>query len=114
MKYRQLPLERELADMSDNDRNRLVAGLMLETMSTRGFQLVTGVLRNLERAYDLSLRGNVGIPDRAIGALQAIESIRRSLIALLAVDQRANVDWFDDVDEGFVTVDQKATADPDI
>ena len=106
MRYRTLPLEAELNNITQTqgaDAAFKVSGALLrETMATKGFQLVTGVLRNLEAAVLNQLR-SVSDPSHALrltGQLHAIEGIRRSLCALLPDAEKAQVDWFDDEDEG--------------
>ncbi len=113
MKYRQLPIEREFEGRPDAEVKPLVGALLAETMSTKGFQLVTGILRNLERGALGGLRsGLYGVrADLGLGRLQAVEEIRRSLRALLPEQERARVDWFDQEDEGWVTEDPDAPDD---
>jgi hypothetical protein len=108
MKYRKLPIEAEIAAIPETERAARVGAYLVETMSTKGFQLVTGVLQKLEARALLALRTGQVPPERmglVAGRLQCIEEIRRSLQALLPVPQQPNVDWFDDEEEAFVNVD---------
>lgn len=102
MKYRQLPLERDWAGRPADEIERDRGILLTETMSTRGFQIVTGVLRNLEREALHYLRCGAGKADHMIGRIQCIEAIRRSLVGILPAPQQPKVDWFDQESEGFI------------
>jgi hypothetical protein len=117
MKYRPTPLERELAVMSDADRRTLVAGLLLETMQTRGFQVVTGILRKLEAQCFTALRFGA-VPaekvGKVLGRIEAITEIRESLNSLLPEIQRSRVDWCDDEEEAYVNVDGAHPQNEDI
>jgi hypothetical protein len=99
MTYRKLPFELELEALLQQGEAKMIetrGDAFLETASTTGFQLVTALLRDLERLAMHSLRTGTGRnPDRVLGRIEAIEEIRRSLVALLPDAQKANVDWFD-------------------
>jgi len=107
MRYRLLPIEWEWRDLTPEAIEAARGPLLVETMSTRGFQIVTGVLRNLERATMEALRaGSYGQRvDLGTGRLQCIEEIRRSLVGILPVPQRPAVNWYDDEHEGFTRDD---------
>lgn len=117
MKYRKLPIEREYERMTEAQRAdfdaRTRGALMLETMSTKGFQFVTGVLRNVEHATLAGLRAGLyaNRPDFAVGRLNVIEEIRRMLRAYLPGPEQEKVDWHDQEDEAFA-LDASAD-DPD-
>jgi hypothetical protein len=104
MKYRPLPIEKKLAALDTGAKLKAIGPLMVETMSTQGFQLVTGLLRELDRATLAGLRGGLyaARPDLATGRLQVIDDIRRTLRSYLPEPERAKVDWFDQESEGFI------------
>lgn len=113
MRYRRLPIEREYAGQPPEVIGKAWAAMLVETMSTKGFQLVTGILRRLEQNTLDALRcGLYGQrPDLGTGRLQVIEEIRRSLVAMLPAPERAHVDWSDDQDEGYTALDPDAPDD---
>lgn len=113
MKYRKLPLyaqlEQVLADGGPAEMEKARAQAALELFQTQGFQFVTQLLRDLENRAINHLRR--GIPDHArqLGRIECIEEIRSSLVALLPDDQQAKVEWMDEEEEAFVSLD-KATS----
>lgn len=118
MKYRRLPIEDRLAALPEEERSQVVAAEFLATARTAGFQLVTGALRGLEEGVLTAMKEG-GDPARLpyqAGALQAIESIRRTLTSFLPETQRPTIDWADDADEEWNTLPESsllARADED-
>lgn len=107
MKYRPLPIETELKLLQERDGDEAMQkrreALFLETASTPGFGLVTGLLREYEAACLDSLRRNPEAShiERLIGGLNLIERLRTSLAALLPAAQQPSVDWFNDAEEEY-------------
>lgn len=100
MRYRKLPIEKELEQLSADEAVKIREGLAVELMSARGFQLVTGLLRDVEALAMLHLRlGNK--PERMLGCIECVAEIRRRLVSMLPGDQRANVQWHDEEFEEF-------------
>lgn len=117
MKHQKLPFELELERLAADEKSpgRMIEirdTAFLETVKTRGFQLVTALLRDLERRYFDALRsGTHPKVERLLGRIEGIEEIRRSLVALLPVEQRPNADWHDAETEEFVLLDTSAPRD---
>jgi hypothetical protein len=109
MKYRRLPLEDELVRLeSENPEevDKVKSAYLLETLQTRGFQLVTGILRNQEKfALDM-LRTQQGRTEYFLGWLQSINEVRRLITSLLPESAQAAVDWSDQEEEAFLVIDQ--------
>jgi hypothetical protein len=101
MKYNPLPLEAELTALPEDDRTPRRNALVLELFRTPGFQIVTALLRDLERAaYQRLVEGGaLDLTQRLLGRLQCIEEIRTSLVALLPSAERPNVSWGDEASE---------------
>lgn len=116
MKYTPLPLEENLAQKTSDEARQIIETLIVETMNTRGFQLILGILRNLDARAMMALRSGMVKPERVgelLGRIQCIEEIRRSLQALLPVPEQANVDFYDGEEEAFVNVDKGTVAGTD-
>jgi hypothetical protein len=113
LKYKPLPIELELAALKPDEYLTRRAELTRELMTTRGFQLVTILLRDLEIRALSALR--MGLQEvqvgRVLGRLECIEEVRRSLSLLLPVADRDRVDWHDEADEGLVLEDPAAEAE---
>jgi hypothetical protein len=113
LKYKPLPIELELAALKPEEAAARRSLLTHELMTTRGFQLVTILLRDLEIRALSALR--LGLSDvlvgRALGRIECIEEVRRSLSLLLPVADRDHVDWHDEADEGLVLEDPAAEAE---
>lgn len=109
MKYKPLPFVTELRaihDRSQKEAEDLRGAALVETMSTKGFQLVTGALREHERSVLNLLRSGGGPrPDHLMGQLHVINEIRRTLVAMLPPASRTQVDWYDEQEEAYVNVD---------
>lgn len=107
MKRRLLPLEIDLlglqGDKGDEEMVKAREAYFLETLRTRGFQLVTSVLRDMEHTALNQLRTTGANHERMLGWLQCIESIRQTLTRLLPEGDRPNVEWFDEESEGLIT-----------
>lgn len=104
MKYKKLPFQAELEAILQNDGadklEEVRAAAFSETARTKGFQLVTALLRDLESAVIGALRtGSHPRVERLMGRLELIEEIRRVLTVLLPVPERAQVDWFDEEED---------------
>lgn len=109
MKYRPLPFVETLTTLSETDPASALeqrATAMSEFARSRGAQLITHILREIEARALQALR--LGIDPsrvgRALGRIEAVEEIRQSLTHLLPEGERGAVDWFDDQEEEFVTV----------
>jgi hypothetical protein len=112
MKRRLLPLEIDLINLQkkegDEKMVRARSDYFMQTLHTRGFQLVISVLRDMEQTALNSLRNGAGNQDRMLGWLQCIESIRKTLTLLLPEGDRPNVEWFDEESEGLLTEENES------
>lgn len=112
---RKLPFESELESLlQQKDGERLMTeargAAFVETVRTPGFQLVTALLRDLDRLYMQSLRtGAARQVDKLLGRIEGLEEIRRSLEALLPTAPRPSVDWHTDDDNVFAEYQQRDT-----
>lgn len=117
MKYRRLPIETKLEQISDDtERQRVREVLFHDTANTEGFQMVTLLLRALEQRAMFALRN--GAPEalvgRILGRLECITEIRESLTRLLPEEIRPAVDWAAEEQEGFVNVDDGLPAGEEV
>lgn len=105
MRYRTLPVVTELEtiqrEQGDEAMQKRREALFLQVAALPGFQLVTGILREYEKASLDYLRTGTLEVAQHMGRLALIENIRSSLTALLPAEQRPSVDWFDDAEEEF-------------
>lgn len=112
MKYKKTPLEVELQQiLTDKGKEAMVLAYntyFLETIRTKGFQLITEILRSLDEQAMRSLRIE---PDplrtqRLLGNLSVIDAIRNSMTRLLPASERPHVDWLDEEEEDYLLYDQ--------
>lgn len=117
MRYKPLPIGARLARIAAAEGEEAMIqareAAFIVAATQEGFQLVTALLRDLERAALQNLREGRGNTDRQLGRLHCIEEIRRGLVSLLPEDRRRSVDWADEEEEEFLLVDPKAQGDDD-
>lgn len=114
MNFRPLPIEKELDALTQTGgadaAMRQCAGYFRELIQHKGFQLVIRILRELDRSSLAALRnGDSRNPERLLGHLECIETIRRNLTALLPVSEDAGVAWDDEEEEAFLNIDRATT-----
>lgn len=109
MRYRKLPIETRLATIQAQEgqekMEELRSQVILQTMATEGFQVITLILRDRERMLhnQLMLAHDPHQICAVVGGLKEVEHIRASLAALVPAEQRSNIDWFDDGEEDYIS-----------
>jgi len=109
MRYRRLPLEDELERVEQEDKEAFFkarSAYLVETLKTRGFQLITGLLRNQEKfALDM-LRVRRDDPQYFLGWLHCISEIRRLITSQLPESAQTTLDWSNEEEEAFLIMDE--------
>jgi hypothetical protein len=105
MKYRKLPVQIELENLLETQGQEAMLAarhnIFMETLRTKGFQLITALLREREMRHLVALRLGASNVLETLGSLKEIDSLRSALEILVPVPERGNVDWFDDAEETF-------------
>jgi hypothetical protein len=109
MNTRNLPFEQELLNILKNDGkaayNAARSGALQAIKDAPGFQLVVGLLRDLEHRTIQNLE-NGSLNDsqvfRLLGRIEGIKVIRETLRSILPALQQSDIDWYDDDDGAFI------------
>jgi hypothetical protein len=106
VKYRELPLEKELEDLRRNSGDAAMdlerSSLLDSLIRHRGFQIIVILLRDIERSALHNIRYGHGVPDTHARIIRTVEYIRRAINEIVPKTQ---VDWADEELEEFMPPD---------
>lgn len=106
MKYRRLPVEKELASISadrgDDAAIKARAAYVDALLRHPGFQILITLLRDIEASAMEALRSGRVEPDKALARISTVDYIRK---AIADICPSTPVDWHNDEVEEFLPPD---------